>query len=277
MHLLWVTLLLGLFFALPTYAQETEEVSNESVSVDDGGSDGEPTQVLPEVPDVFLPSLDAPSERPSVVPQKSSEGNEEEEQFWEQIGDIDVSTDSKRNSYLVGVGALYSNHGLSKALFKVSDDELLLGEAGEKTFGVFFLLDLGWRADGSEALRIRWGMARTALSIPDEIRSANAADSLEENLTLMSLDFNVKQNLDLSNDDMRFWWGAGLGLRYAFSSQTSGSGASRVSQLRHSSAIAPMVSLGADFPTNKAHYLFAQVDWLIFTGYQLSLGLSTRL
>lgn len=242
-----------------------------------------PPEVVEEsdVPDVFLPSLD---DQRGEQRFKSTEQSEieleqdaKEERFWEQIGDIEVSQDSKRNSYLVGVGTLFSNHGLSKAMFKVSQDDVLLGEAGEKSFGVFLLLDLGWRGDSSEALRVRWGMARTSLAIPDSIRSSNDADSLEESLSLMTLDFNVKQNLDLENDDMRPWWGAGLGLRYAFSSQTSGSGSNRVSQLRHSSAIAPLLSLGADFPTNKAHFIFAQLDWLIFTGYQFSIGLSTRL
>ncbi len=196
---------------------------------------------------------------------------------WDKIIDPVVLQEEITSRHFLGAGLSYSNHGITKGLFGVSDDTVLKGHVSEKMFNLFLLVDLGWQENSIEAFRIRWGLGRVGLGIPDDIRNAYAAGLLEEQLSLMTLDFTLKSPLNRSAKDMQYWWGGGLNLHYAFSSQTSSSGGARASQLRHSSSISPVLSMGADLNSGNAQQVFLQGDWILFKAIQFSIGLRTRL
>ena len=218
---------------------------------------------------------------PSALTTSGNEDEDEESDgekgFLDGIIDDSVVHEEVSSKSFLGAGLSYSNNGVTRGMFTITDDAALKGRVSEKMFNIFLLLDLGWRESSAEALRVRWGLARSGVKIPDDVRAAYSAGVLEEQLTLMTLDFTLKNPIDSEDKDYFLWWGGGLNLHYAFSSQTSSTGGARESQLRHSSSISPVLSVGADINSDSAHQVFVQGDWLLWKAVQFSVGLRTRL
>ncbi len=212
---------------------------------------------------------------PDALTEKNIEGYEEKD-MWDEIIDPTIIQEEILSRHFLGAGLSYSNNGVTRGMYSISDDTILKGNVSEKMFNIFLLVDLGWNEAAQEAFRIRWGLGRAGINIPDDIRSNYTSGVLEEQLTLMTLDFTLKTPLS-HEDEMFYWWGAGLNLHYAFSSQTAASGGVRESQLRHSSSISPVLSIGMDVNTDGPHQVIFQGDWILLKSFQFSAGIRTRL
>lgn|GEM_PF-2314620 len=177
----------------------------------------------------------------------------------------------------LGVVLSYSNSGVTKGMYTVSDDAILRGKVSESVWGLGLLMDLGWSEDALSSLRTKWSWGRERVTIPQNIRDAYPADSLEESLNLFMMDFVMRAGLpgvDLGNP---LWMGFGFSVHYALSSSTNGSGSGRQSRLKNSTSLSPILAVGSDIPLQEGHQLIVEADWLLFKGLQFSLGLRTRL
>lgn len=175
----------------------------------------------------------------------------------------------------VGLALSFANTGVTRGLFKISEDEILQGKVSERSWGMGLILDLGWNEESASSFRMKWGLNRVSVGLSDELRAEHGPDTLEESLNVLSLDFLLRDVLP--SDDADLWWGAGFALRNAWSSHTAGSGSGRISRLRHSTALSPILSIGSDMPLERGHHLVLQADWLLIKAYQLSIGLRTQL
>jgi hypothetical protein len=225
----------------------------------------EPRRPLPDV------NADALKPEPEPEPEPISESSGD----LLPMLDVPVSSAPYTSRNFLGLGLSHSNTGVTRGLFKISEDDVLQGKVLESSWGMGLIVDMGWSEDAVSSFRMKWGLSRVKLGLSDSLRSAYAPDSLEEALSTVSLDFILRDFI--ASDVGGFWWGGGFGVRYAWSSSTSGTGNDRVSKLRHSSVLAPLLSLGTDMPLDQGHQLMLQADWMLLNAYQLTVGLRTQL
>jgi hypothetical protein len=219
-----------------------------------------------QVPDVNADAL-RPDPEPEAPPESSGD--------LLPMLDVPVSSNPYTSRNFLGLGLLHSNSGVTRGLFKISEDDVLQGKVSESSWGMGLVVDMGWSEDEASSFRMKWGLSRVKLGLSDSLRSAYAADTLEEALSTVSLDFLLRDFLP--SDAGGFWWGGGFAVRYAWSSSTPGAGSARVSKLRHSSVLAPLLSLGTDMPLDQGHQLMLQADWMLLNAYQFTVGLRTQL
>lgn len=241
-------------------AQEGQEALPDTIEIDNPSA---------------LPTLDADVLKPPPPPEKKEE---EEDGFLTKMPDL-MNVPSSASPYtsrnFVGLALSHSNAGVTRGLYKISQDKLLMGKVSESAWGMGLLIDLGWSEDTPSSFRMKWGLNRVRVGLSDALRAQNGPDTLEESLNTAGLDFLLRDVLPTEDADL--WWGGGFAIRYAWSSNTAGSGSGRLSKLRHSSVLAPMLSVGSDVTLEKGHQLVIQGDWLLINAYQLSLGLRTQL
>jgi hypothetical protein len=229
-----------------------------------------PESILVE-PKAGMPDLNTDALNPEPAEEAPSDSSGD---FLPML-DVPVSSTPFTSRNFLGLGLSHSNAGVTRGLFKISEDEVLQGKVSESAWGMGLVVDMGWSEETVSSFRMKWGLSRVRVGLSDTLRSAYAADTLEEALSIVSLDFVLRDLFP--SDDAGFWWGGGFGVRYAWSSSTPGAGSARVSKLRHSSALIPLLSLGSDVPLDHGHQLIIQGDWMLLNAYQLTVGLRTQL
>jgi len=261
-----------LLFASPLAFSQTLEA--ESISVVPLGS----------LPDVNADALNSSSQNTDQDPGATSNVNpnedpnvgiESQDSRLLPMLDVPMSNSAFTSRNFIGLGLSYSNAGVTRGKFKITEDDTLQGKVSESSWGMGLIFDLGWSEEASSSFRMKWGLNRVRVGLTDALRSEYGPDKLEEALNTASLDFLLRKVLPTEDADL--WWGGGFAIRYAWSSSTAGGGAERVSKLRYSSAFAPMLSLGTDVVLEQGHQLVVQADWLLLNAYQITVGLRTQL
>ncbi len=189
--------------------------------------------------------------------------------------DVPVSAVPFTSKNFLGLGLSFSNAGVTRGMFKATQDEILMGQVGESSWGMGLIAD--WSEEGRSSFRMKWGVSRVRVELTDALRAEHGPDSLEEALNLVTLDFVLRDVLPVDDSGMDLWWGGGFTVHHVWSSSTPGRGQQRVSKLRHSTMASPLVSLGTDLGSRQGHQILLQGDWILTNGFQLTVGLRTQL
>lgn len=183
-------------------------------------------------------------------------------------------------SYLPGRWAgfwvAFSNHGMTRSLFKASGDEYLLSGSKEKVLGLGLQLDVALSPVQRSSFRLRGGYMRSTLSPGKEALGDTDPGELENTLNLFHLGLISRKHLSEEFGE-GIWWGGGVSIQYAFSTSTGSSTEVPASKLKGSTAIAPLVAVGMEIPFPGFEEFFAEADWVVFKGYSLLFGFRTSL
>ncbi|MEO5666786.1 MAG: hypothetical protein ABIR96_01870 [Bdellovibrionota bacterium] len=240
-----------------------------------------PTPAAPapgELPDSILvkPRASIPDVNADALKPKIEEAPEAPvEQSMLPLLEVPISEAAYTSRNFVGLGLSYSNTGVTRGFFKITEDKVLQGKVSEKSWGMGLIMDLGWSEETASSFRIKWGLSRVRVGLTDALRAANGPDTLEESLNIFSSDFLLRDVLPA--DEPGLWWGGGFSIHYAWSSSTGGAGGNRSSKLRYSTALSPMLSIGSDVRLDHGQQLIVQGDWLLVKAFQLTVGLRTQL
>ncbi len=243
-------------------------------------------------PDPSAPQLEAPPEALKSEKQKPSLEDVQIAPSRQQRTSIEVPALERRESpasalvredvkYLPGRWAGFwvgfSNHGLTRSLFKASGDELLLSGSQEKVLGLGLQLDVALSPEQRSSFRLRGGYLRSALTPGKTALASTGPGQLETTLNLFHLGLLSRQHLQSDVWGEGFWWGGGVSIQYAFATATGSSREDIASKLKGSTALAPLVAVGMEIPFPGFEEFFAEADWVIFKGYSLLFGFRTSL
>lgn len=173
----------------------------------------------------------------------------------------------------VGAWAFYGNNALSSALFKQSQDQVLLGHSSEKGFGIGGFLDFGTPSMIQESLRLGLGLAKFSISPNDDVVSTR----LEDSMGVFQVSLLYRFALDSLSGLRTLWAGAGAQMNYVISTSRTGGVSGTASNLSGSVGISPTLALGLDLPFSSFEDLCFDLEWHPAGGYTIHAGLRTSL
>lgn len=173
----------------------------------------------------------------------------------------------------VGAWAFYGNNALSSALFKQSQDQVLLGHSSEKGFGISGFLDFGTPSMIQESLRLGVGLAKFSISPDSDVSSTR----LEDSMGIFQVSLLYRFALDSLTGLRTLWAGAGAQMNYVISTSRTGGVAGTASNLSGSVGISPTIAVGLDLPFSSFEDLCFDLEWHPMGGYTAHAGLRTSL
>lgn len=177
----------------------------------------------------------------------------------------------------VGAYGLYTNHALSGAWFKRTQDTILLSHMRESGIGVGAFLDFNTPAMKDEALRFGIGLVKFSLSPDDSVNSVYTPGQLESSLGVFQVSLLYRLALNYFGNFQSFWVGAGGQLNYIISSSRPDAGGNPASNLAGSFGLSPTVAIGADIPLSSWNDLVLDAAWHPPGGFSLHAGIRTSL
>jgi len=174
-----------------------------------------------------------------------------------------------------GFSLLFSNYGITRGLFRATQDETLIDDSTDKSFGLGVHLDVALGPSQRSSFRIRAAYLRARVKAGEEVLAQHPSASLESGLNIANLTHLSRRHWD--DEDYDLWAGVGIDIRYAFSSSFPGSAGLRNSSLRGSSAVSPVLAVGAEMPFAEGQDLTLEADWDLLRGFTGAVGLRTSL
>ena len=260
-----LTSLLNLFAltVLPLAARvvEAQDKNQNSFSLNPSAAPVLDTKVL-EGDTTPAPSKDAKAKSDEVF-YENSPNYQKEKKAWARSA--------------VGAAISYSNNALSAALFKQSQDTVLLSRSSETGYGIGAFLDIGTASMTQESMRFGVSLVKFSVSPDASVTSTYSTGQLEDSLGVFQISFLYRLSFEYLTGIRTLWLGGGAQMNYAFSSSRPSSAASPVGNLRGSLGISPTIAAGLDWPLSDWDDISAALEWHPMGGYTLRAGLRTAL
>ncbi len=176
----------------------------------------------------------------------------------------------------VGLFFAGSNNGIGQALWKRTEDELLIGHSTELAFGLGMNLDFNFPNSLDECLRLQVGAFKVNVHPDDDVSSIHKAGELEDSETLFNLALIYRFAFGEAFSIKTFWYGLGAQMNYVFATSRP-DGGNPLSKLNNSYGFSPIIAVGADIPIASFDDLTFAAQYLPPRGYTLMGGFRTSL
>lgn len=178
----------------------------------------------------------------------------------------------------VGFWLSLQNSTVVKSQLHISSDDVLLGQGREFGFGLGGQIDFPMPgSDGANAIRLRLGVDKIAITPNDEVLAKYSTLQLEKSATVFTLTGYYRMAPDMDLDMGTFWWAPVAQLNHAFSTQWPQQGQSGVSKVRSSYGFNFGVAVGLEVPISELNDIGVAADWYPLTGFSAQVSLRTSL
>ena len=145
-----------------------------------------------------------------------------------------------------GLWFSYGNVGITRPMFKITTDELLMKNATERVWGFGGQLDFAIAGSLDQSLRTRVGILRSTISPQSAISAKHSNASFETQSNILHLSAIQRWQLMATEETGQLWGGVGGQMNYALSSTRNNSGGSPRSNLSNSYAFNLIFAAGTD-------------------------------